>query len=214
LIAVVPIRSGSKGIPNKNIKLFNDKPLIWWVLNSLEQSNISQIIVATDPEYKTIVNNFGFSKVITYLRDPNNSRDTSSTEDVLLETITQLNLKDDIMLVQATSPLTTTKDINGGIKLYKKYDSVLSVVKQKRFIWGNGKPLNYSYTNRPRRQDWGGYFVENGSFYINSSSNIIEYKNRLSGNIGMYEMEESTYYEIDNISDWIIMESLQNNLNK
>lgn len=214
MIAIVPIRSGSKGIPNKNIKLFNGKPLIWWVLNSLEQSNIFQIIVATDPEYKTIVDNFGFSKVTTYLRDPKNSRDTSSTEDVLLETITQLNLEDDIMLVQATSPLTTAKDINGGIELYEKYDSVLSVVKQKRFIWDNGKPLNYSYVNRPRRQDWDGYFVENGSFYINSSSNIIEYKNRLSGNIGMYEMEESTYYEIDNISDWVIMESLQDNLNK
>lgn len=212
MVAIVPIRSKSKGIPNKNIKLFNGKPLIWWVLNSLEQSNISEVIVATDSEYKNIIDNLGFSKTKIYIRDPKNSRDTSSTEDVLLETINQLNLKDDIMLVQATSPLTTTHDINGGIKLYKDYDSVLSVVRQKRFIWDRiGNPTNYNYKNRPRRQDWEGFFVENGAFYINSSSNILKHKNRLSGNIGLYEMPESTYYEIDNISDWVIMESIQNN---
>lgn len=212
MIAILPIRSGSKGIPNKNIKLFNGKPLIWWVLNSLEQSNISQIIVATDPEYKDIIDNLGFSKTKTYIRNPKNSRDTSSTEDVLLETINQLGIEDDIMLVQATSPLTTTHDINGGIELYKKYDSILSVVNQKRFIWDKtGEPINYNYRNRPRRQDWEGFFVENGAFYINSSSNILKYKNRLSGNIGLYEMPESTYYEIDDISDWVIMESIQNN---
>ncbi len=212
MIAILPIRSGSKGIPNKNIKSFNGKPLIWWTLNSLEQSNISQTIVATDPEYKDIIDDLGFLKTKTYVRNPKNSRDISSTEDVLLETINQLNLKDDIMLVQATSPLTTTHDINEGIKLYKNYDSILSVVKQKRFIWDKvGESINYDYKNRPRRQDWDGFFVENGAFYINSSENILKYKNRLNGNIGLYEMSESTYYEIDDISDWVIMESIQNN---
>lgn len=212
MIAIVPIRSGSKGIPNKNIKSFNGKPLIWWVLDSLEKSNVEQIIVSTDPEYKDIIEKFGFSKVITYTRNSKNSRDTSSTEDVLLETISNLNLKGDIILAQATSPLTTFEDINGGINLYKDYDSILSVVNQKRFIWNKEGAINYNYNNRPRRQDWNGFFVENGAFYINSSENILKYKNRLSGNIGLYEMPEYTYYEIDDINDWVIMESIQNNL--
>jgi len=209
MVAIIPIRSGSKGIPNKNIKLLAGKPLVWWVLDALENSKVDKIIVALDKEYIDLVESFSFSKLEIYLRDLNNSQDTSSTEDVLLEVINNLNLKDDIMLVQATSPLTSYKDFNGAIDFYKNYDSVLSVVKQKRFIWDNkGNSLNYNYTKRPRRQDWNGYFVENGAFYINHSSNILKNKNRLSGNIGCYEMDEKTYYEIDSEDDWKIIENL------
>lgn len=209
MIAIVPIRSGSKGIPDKNIKLFNDKPLVWWVLNSLQTSNVDKIIVATDKEYIDLINSFKLLKVKTYLRDSNNSQDTSSTEDVLLEVINKLNIEDDILLAQATSPLTSSEDFNKGIKLYSKYDSVLSVARQKRFIWEDqGKPLNYNYLKRPRRQDWDGYLVENGAFYINSSSNILKDNNRLSGNIGLCEMDETSYYEIDTVTDWKILESI------
>lgn len=209
MIAIVPIRSGSKGIPNKNIKLLAGKPLVWWVLNALENSNIDKIIVALDKEYIDLVKSFSFNKVKIYLRDPQNSRDTSSTEDVLIEVINNLNIEDDILLAQATSPLTTSNDFNGGIELYKKYDSILSVVNQKRFIWNNqGISINYDYKNRPRRQDWGGYLVENGAFYISNSINILESKNRISGNIGLYKMDEKTYYEIDSKNDWKIIQNL------
>lgn len=209
MVAIVPIRSGSKGIPNKNIKLLAGKPLIWWVLNALENSNVDKIIVALDKEYIDIVKSFSFSKVKIYLRDPKNSRDISSTEDVLIEVINNLNIKDDILLAQATSPLTTNNDFNGGIELYKKYNSILSVVNQKRFIWNNqGMSVNYNYKNRPRRQDWEGYLVENGAFYISNSTNILESKNRISGNIGLYKMDEKTYYEIDSEDDWEIIKNL------
>ena len=209
MIAIVPIHSGSKGIPNKNVKILAGKPLVWWVLNSLEQSKVNKIIVSTDPEYKKIIENFKFNKLKVYIRDKKNSTDISSTEDVLLETISKLKLVDDIILVQATSPLTSFKDINNGIKLYNNYDSILSVVRQKRFIWNSeGKSLNYNYKLRPRRQDWNGYLVENGAFYINHSSNILRDKNRLSGKIGLCEMNEKTYYEIDSLDDFKIIENL------
>jgi CMP-N-acetylneuraminic acid synthetase len=211
MVAIVPIRSGSKGIPNKNVKLLKGKPLIWWVLNSLQHSNVDSIIVATDIEYQDIIKEFLFSKVKIYIRDSKNSRDTSSTEDVLIEVINSLNIKDDILLAQATSPLTTSNDFDNGIELYKNYDSILSVVNQKRFIWSSqGKSLNYNYTKRPRRQDWEGYYVENGAFYINSSSNILKYRNRLSGNIGYSIMKDITYFEIDSEDDWKIIENIIN----
>lgn len=209
MIAIVPIRSGSKGIPNKNVKLLAGKPLIWWVLNALENSNVDKIIVALDKEYIDLIRSFSFSKVKMYLRDPKNSRDTSSTEDVLIEVINNLKIEDDILLAQATSPLTTSNDFNGGIELYKKYDSILSVVNQKRFIWDSkGISVNYNYRNRPRRQDWDGYLVENGAFYISNYARILESENRISGNIGLYKMDEKTYYEIDSEDDWKIIENL------
>tara|TARA_B100000497_G_scaffold120567_1_gene149176 strand:+ start:2242 stop:2886 length:645 start_codon:yes stop_codon:yes gene_type:complete len=211
MIAILPIRSGSKGIPHKNIKLFNEKPLIWWTLNTLENSNVDKIIVASDDQhYLKIVEDFNFTKVNLFKRTQECSTDTATSESVLLEVISVLNLNDDILFVQTTSPLTTSKDFNKGIELYKEYDSVLSGVKQQRFIWGKeGNSLNYDYKNRPRRQDWEGYFVENGAFYINSSNNILKHKNRLSGNIGLCEMDEFHYYEIDSMQDWAILENLQ-----
>lgn len=209
MIAIVPIRSGSKGIPNKNIKLLAGKPLVWWVLNALENSNVDQIIVATDEEYMELISELEISKKITYVRDLKNSKDKSSTEDVLIEVINNLQINDDIMLVQATSPLTTSNDINNGIELYKNFDSIVSVVKQKRFIWDkNGVAINYDINNRPRRQDWEGYYVENGAFYINHSSNILKDKNRLSGKIGCSIMDDKTYFEIDSEDDWDVIENL------
>jgi len=209
MTGIVPIRSGSKGIPNKNVKLLAGKPLIWWVLNALENSCVDIIIVALDKEYIDLVKSFSFSKVKIYLRDLKNSRDSSSTEDVLIEVINNLNIKDDILLAQATSPLTTSNDFNGGIELYKKYDSVLSVVNQKRFIWDSkGISVNYNYMNRPQRQDWDGYLVENGAFYICNYARILESENRISGKIGLYKMDEKTYYEIDSDDDWKIVENL------
>lgn len=214
MIAIVPIRSGSKGIPHKNIKPFNGKPLVWWTLNALENSKVDKIIVSSDSQqYLDLVKSFKFTKVTLYKRTPKCSTDKSSTESVLLETISFFSIDDDVMLVQATSPLTSTLDFNLGVELYGKYDSVLSVVRQQRFMWDpKGIPLNYDYNNRPRRQDWGGYLVENGAFYINSSSNILKYENRLSGDIGLYEMDEFHYYEIDSMQDWVILENLQKTL--
>lgn len=210
MIAIIPARGGSKGIPNKNIKIINGKPLIWWSIDVLEKANVDRIIVSTDSVvYKKIIEDFNFSKVEVIIRSTKNSSDTSSTESVLIETINTLGLQDDIILVQATSPLIKTNHINEGINLYKKYDSILSVVCQKRFFWNkDGVPLNYDYKNRPRRQDFEDVFIENGAFYINSSVNIIKTKNRLSGKIGLYEMPLYSYFELDDDSDWEIISKL------
>ena len=210
MIAIIPARGGSKGIPNKNIKIINGKPLIWWSIDVLEKANVDRIIVSTDSvDYKKIIEDFNFSKVEVIIRSTKNSSDTSSTESVLIETINTLGLQDDIILVQATSPLIKTNHINEGINLYEKYDSILSVVCQKRFFWNkDGAPLNYDYKNRPRRQDFEDVFIENGAFYINSSVNIIKTKNRLSGKIGLYEMPLYSYFELDDDKDWEIISKL------
>ena len=208
MIAIVPIRAGSKGIPNKNIKLLGGKPLVWWVLNSLQNSNVERTIVATDYEYVSLLESFEMDLDI-YIRDSKNSTDNSSTEDVLVEVINTFELDGDVMLVQATSPLTTSEDINKGIEMYQNFDSILSVVEQKRFMWSkDGVPMNYNISNRPRRQDWDGYYVENGAFYINHSSNILRDMNRLSGNIGCSVMNDTTYFEIDSEDDWRIIENI------
>ncbi len=211
VIAFMPARVGSKSIPEKNIKIFCGKPLVFWNLLALQESNIDEIIVATDSlKIKEVVNSFNFSKVKVYERSTENSQDTSSTESVILEYINSANLSDEdtFMLVQATSPFTQIEHFNQGLDLFDKYDSVLSCCQSKRFSWKNGKALNYDINNRPRRQDFQGTLIENGAFYISSVSAIKETKNRISGDIGIYQMPEYTYTEIDEMEDWIVGESL------
>ena len=220
-IAFIPARCGSKSIKFKNIKLFCNKPLIYWNIKALEESLvIDEIVVATDcNKIKKTVEAFEFKKVRVYKRDKLNAKDNSSTESVILEFLHKENFndKDKFILVQATSPLTETKDFEEALIKMKNdnSDSLLTCVRVKRFLWNNNnEPINYSFEKRPRRQDFRGVLIENGAFYINSVSNIISSKNRLSGKVSIYEMEEYKYVEIDEDNDWIIAESLMKKYSK
>ena len=214
-IAFVPVRCGSKSIPYKNIKDFCGKPLVYWTLKAIEDSEkIDKVYVATDcNEIKDIVNSFLFTKVEVYDRDEENAVDTASTESVMLEFINKQDFKDkdNFILVQATSPLTQAKDFDNALKQYEneKTDSLLTCVRTKRFFWNiNGTPINYDYKTRPRRQDFDGILMENGAFYINTIVNIKKYKNRLSGKISIYEMAEFNMLDIDEEDDWIVGEKI------
>jgi N-acylneuraminate cytidylyltransferase len=214
-IAFVPIRCGSKSIPLKNIKEFCGKPLVYWSLEALQNSkNIDKVFVATDcDEIKSVVNSFRFDKAQVYNRDQENANDSASTESVMLEFINKQSFDDSdlFFLVQATSPLTQTKDFDEALEIIKNQnaDSLLTCVRAKRFYWNDdGTPYNYDYKNRPRRQDFHGLLMENGAFYINSISNIKKNKNRLSGKVVIHEMKEFTSVEIDEEDDWIIAEKL------
>ena len=213
--AFIPVRGGSKSIPLKNIKPFCGKPLVCWNIEALEDtSEIDEIIVATDSdEIENTVNSFNYKKARIYRRLAENACDTASTESVMLEYINAAQLSDDnvFMLVQATSPLTTSTDFQGGLKLYfdGKFDSILTCVRNYRFFWNeDGTSKNYDYKNRPRRQNFNGMLMENGAFYINTVKNIKTFGNRLSGKIGIYEMPEYTAAEIDEPDDWIVLENL------
>ncbi len=215
VIAFIPVRGGSKSIPLKNIKPFCGKPLVCWNIEALEQClNVDEIIVATDSDkIEEVVTSQSYKKTKVYRRSAENACDTASTESVMLEYINHTRLfKDDVfMLVQATSPLTETQHFAEALTMYRKgeYDSMLTCVRNYRFFWNtDGTSMNYDYSNRPRRQDFEGMLMENGAFYINKVGNILESGNRLSGQIGIYEMPEYTATEIDEPDDWIILENL------
>lgn len=217
-LAFIPIRSGSKSIKDKNIKILCGKPLIYWSLEALENSSIDKIVVALDcKKYENIVLSFNFKKVEIYRRDSTNAQDFSSTESVMLEFINKANLaaNDTFMLIQATSPLIETSDVEGALALSLKYSSVLSCVRSKRFFWDSTfRPLNYNFTNRPRRQDFSGLFKENGAIYISKVGQIVESKNRISGEIGIYEMAEYKGVEIDEELDFILTQSIMRHYQK
>lgn len=214
-IAFIPVRGGSKSIPLKNIKLINNRPLIYWVLDAAQSCEyIDKIFVSTDSqEIKDIVNKYKGSKVCVVDRSKETSTDSATTESAMIE-FAKKQIFNNIVLIQATSPLLTPEELIKGFIAYDKegIDSVLSVVNQKRFIWKkeNDKciPQNYDFYNRPRRQVFDGFLVENGAFYITSRDRLLKYNSRISGNIDCVIMDDASYFEIDEPNDWTIVESL------
>ena len=213
-VALIPVRGGSKSIPLKNIKEIAGKPLVYWTAKAANDcKDIDIVYIATDSEIiRKTINGFKLNKVRVIDRGKDTATDTASSESVMMEFARKYEF-DNIVLVQATSPLLKSSDIENGFKLFHKdkTDSVVSVVRQKRFIWetneeGYAASINYNIFNRPRRQEFKGYLVENGAFYITSKKALIDSRNRISGNIKACEMDESTYFEVDEENDWIIIE--------
>jgi N-acylneuraminate cytidylyltransferase len=215
-VAFIPVRGGSKSIPLKNIKELCGKPLVYWSIKAAcECEFIDKVYVATDSSIiKKTVEGFSLENVSVIERGKDTATDTASTESAMLEFASNYEF-DNIVLIQATSPMLTGNDLDKGFVIFNDNgtDSVLSAVRQKRFCWAyvkdeNAEPMNYDVYHRPRRQEFDGYLVENGAFYITSKNNLVKSGNRISGNIKIVEMPEETYYEIDEPSDWVIIEKL------
>lgn len=218
-VAIIPARGGSKSIPLKNIKLLNGKPLIYYVIQAAADcKGIDAVFVSTDSEdIKTTVARMEFSNVHVIGRSPQSATDTSSSEEVLLEFAAQHDFEH-LVMIQATSPLLTSAQLTEAVTRYHaayqedKADSMLSVVRQKRFIWndvdGLSIPINYNPLDRPRRQDFDGYLVENGAFYITNRESLKGSGCRISGKTLYYEMPEESYFELDEPSDWNIIEGI------
>ncbi|MDO8663918.1 MAG: acylneuraminate cytidylyltransferase family protein [Candidatus Wildermuthbacteria bacterium] len=214
IVAFIPIRGGSKSIPLKNIKELAGKPLAFWVIQAaLNCSLVDEVVVSTDSDaIKNKVGELKDGKLRIIGRSKETATDTASTESAMLEFARADDSFKHIILIQATSPLLESSHLEAGIKKYfeNKYGGLLSVVRQKRFIWeekgGKANPVNYNPLKRPRRQEWDGFLVENGAFYITSRENLLQTNCRLSGEMGVYEMPEETYFELDEPSDWIIIE--------
>ena len=156
-IAFIPIRSGSVGIPNKNIKDFCGKPLIYWTTKAASDCELIDVVfVAVDcDEYEKIIMNFNLPNVYVYRRDFQNAQSNSTTEDVLIEFINKSLYfdQDKIVLMQATNPLIMSYQLNKAILSFQQgnCNSMLSCSEFKRFIWGLDKNNNaYSYNYHPQ----------------------------------------------------------------
>ncbi|RJQ47417.1 MAG: N-acylneuraminate cytidylyltransferase [Nitrospiraceae bacterium] len=211
IVALIPLRGGSKSIPRKNIKDIAGKPLCAWALEAACKAiGASNVYVSTDSaEIAGVVEGLGLGvKIIE--RPGELATDTASTESVMFHFAGVVDFST-VITLQATSPLTTPDDINKALRLFKKneYDSMLTGVRTRRFFWtSDGKALNYNPRKRPRRQDMEGWIMENGAFYITKGNILQRYKCRLGGRIGIYEMPPETAVEIDEPEDWEAAERL------
>lgn len=213
IIALIGLRSKSKRIENKNIQNFCGKPLCYWVIKKANECRkIDKVYVLTDSkDYKRIVKSFKFKKVKILIEK--NIKEDGNVNLPFQFIIDYPEIKFDILcLLQAPCPFV---DIDNALTnfLIENNDSQLSVVRQKRFFWHEyGYPKNYRIYERPKTQELEGELVEIGDCYITTRKNLLKSKNFLGGKIGLFELPEYCYFEIDNEIDWAIMESISEKL--
>lgn len=208
-VALVPLRGGSKSIPDKNIRLIAGKPLCAWVLEAACRSGVfDKIVVSTDSlKITDVVESLDLPVEILH-RPAELATDEASTESVMLHAAEVLDF-DVLATIQATSPFVQAEDFQKAYNLFKagSYESLLTAVRTKRFFWNDdGTALNYAPQQRPRRQDFSGSLMENGAFYFTKRNILTNTGCRLGGRICIYEMAAESAVEIDEQEDWAFVE--------
>ena len=211
VLCIIPIRSGSKTLKNKNIKEFKGKPLSFHNIKTAEASNIFlKIVVATDShKYIRILKKMiSIDKTEFFIRSKKSASDTAQTELVLKEVIKKFKNYDIITLIQVTTPHLKPLHLKKALIKFNKfnYDSLFSSYASKRFFWRNNRnnyePLNYNFKKRPMHQNIKETYVENGAFYIFKKKQFLKKNNRLFNKIGTYVMTENESIEIDSLQDF------------
>ncbi len=229
ILAVIPARSGSKGIPEKNIKLLGKFPLIAYsIKTALKSKLLDKIIVSTDSE-KIAKIALQYGAEVPFLRPKELAMDTTPTLPVLehaLHFFLQKNeTYDAICLLQPTSPFRTVDFLNQAINKFieLKPDSLVSVREvphefNPHWIFEPDKNnfLKISTGDEkiiPRRQDLPKAYYRDGSIYIINTNTILKKNNLLGNRIAYIETPENIpYVNLDTPEDWKIAEKIIKNV--
>lgn len=217
-LAIIPARGKSKGIPRKNIRDLEGKPLIAYTIDAAQRSeSLDRIIVSTDDdEIRRISEGFG-AEVIR--RPPELGEDRSPTIDTILHVLDALEKDgyrpDDVMLLQPTSPLRTKTDIANATRLYRDSgcDSLISVCEMNHPpYWSLGikgqflVPIFPKKMQLARRQDLPKSYLPNGAIFISSPTIVKRSRGFYSGRIVPYIMPSERSLDIDSEMDFEIAE--------
>ena len=219
VLAVIPARGGSKGIPGKNIKLLGGKPLIAWTIEAaLAAQLVDRVVVSTDdPQIAEVSRRYGAEVV---LRPAELAGDFAASELALLHVLDALRQQegyrpDVLAFLQCTSPLTLPEDIDGtvGIVANETYDSAVTMVHFHYFLWrenemGQMEGVDHMATRRLMRQEREPEYMEVGAIYAMQVSGFVERKFRFFGRIGKYLLPISRAFEVDEPEDWMLAEML------
>lgn len=218
--AVIPARGGSKGLPMKNIRLLHGKPLLAYMIKAAQEAlQIDKVFVSTDShDISKIAMEYGAELII---RPAELSDDTASSESVLFHAVeffvqNKIEVPDVLLLLQCTSPFTTSVDIDGTIQalLENNAESALAVVPFQHFLWKEGydsylKGINHDGKIRQRRQDLEPQYLEAGSVYAMRTDCFLKEKTRFCGNTTQFVCSDShRCLEIDDAADFFMAEAM------
>lgn len=222
-IAIIPARSGSKGLPDKNIKLLNGKPLLAYSIEAALVSGMFDAVhVSTDSErYADIARQYGADE--PFLRSAETSSDTASSEDAIREVLRRYEKMgqrfDAFMLLQPTSPLRTAGDIRAAFDVMteKHAESVVSVCEMEHSpLWSNTLPPDGSMRafiradGSKRRQELETYYRMNGAIYLVKTEHFLRTGSLYGDDCYAYIMTAERSVDIDTPTDFLFAECLLN----
>ena len=211
ILAVIPARAGSKGIPKKNTRMMAGKPLIGYAIeNALNSKWITDIAVSTDAEeVKAVAAKYNVEIIDrpAYLCE-----DDVTLDSVVFHTYSIMKQTKDydiIITLQPTSPLLKVETLDAAIQAHieKGLDTTIAVVNKPHLAWGKEQgvivPL---YEKRVNRQYLPPHYSETGAFLITNSRFVTE-QNRFGNKVSVFEMSENESIDIDNRQDWVLAEA-------
>jgi N-acylneuraminate cytidylyltransferase/CMP-N,N'-diacetyllegionaminic acid synthase len=224
ILCVIPARSGSKGIKNKNIIKLGGQPLIAWPINAaLKSRYLDMVLVSTDSlKISKIAKKYGAE--VPFLRPKKLATDNARTVDVIKHAIKFLYKKlfffDYVLCLEPTSPLTSTNDIDNAIKIltknFNKADSVISVSycssqhPEYLFIKNNNNLLERYLDKKKysRRQNLKNYYFIDGSLYLSKVKSLFSNNSFITKKTIPFIMPKYKSFEIDDKVDLLIYKSL------
>ena len=218
VLGLIPARGGSKGVPRKNIKLLDGKPLLAYSAESaLKARRLSRVILSTEDEEIAEVGR-GVGLDVPFMRPAELATDTAATFPVVMHAIDTLRSQGDsydaVCLLQPTNPLRRAMDIDECIGIMERYgsDSVVSVLPVPEpfnpmwVFWkqDDGRLVLSSGESEPvaRRQDLPQAFHRDGSVYLSRTNVLFEHGNLYGRSIQSYEMDPQYAVNIDTANDW------------
>jgi YrbI family 3-deoxy-D-manno-octulosonate 8-phosphate phosphatase len=212
VLAVIPARGGSKGVPGKNLAPVGGVPLVARAVRAcVEAENVTDVVVSTDdPSIAEAARTAGAEIV---QRPPAIAGDTATSEDAVIHAMdayqaTHGRTAEVVLLVQCTSPFITPGDIDGVTTAITRdgADTALTVAATHGFVWrqdrgGDGYGVNHDKSNRPRRQDREPEFLETGAAYAMRADAFREARHRFFGRTALVRTDPSRVLEIDEPGD-------------
>lgn len=217
ILALIPARGGSKGLPGKNIKDFRGKPLIAHTIEAALSSRlIGDVIVSTDDQQIYDVS-IKYGARETFLRPASLAKDNSLVIDTYIYTLDRLSQKgmkiDDFVVLQPTSPLRTSKDIDSAVTMFyeNEADSVISYTREShpihwhKFLDDNGRFEDIFTKDICNRQSLRPSYYPNGSIYV-FKSELIKRRKYYSENSYAYVMPAWRSVDVDTLDDFELAE--------
>lgn len=220
ILGLIPARGGSKGLPGKNIRPLMGKPLICWTVEAAQNSSyLDKIYVSTDSqEILDATNKCGLAN--NRLRPDALAKDTSGVIDTIVDTLTWLSSNgetyDMVALLEPTSPLRKSGDIDRGIEMMANSDadSVISVGEialehpDYAKVIKNGRVESYIEAKQGMRQDLPTVYFPYGVLYLTNVPYLLRERKAYGGRILALPIERWQNYEINDICDFMCVESI------
>ncbi len=216
-LSIIPARAGSKGINNKNVKLFLGKPLfIWSLLSALEHTDSTVVVSSNCPLVKSQFDLFERKDECVFIDRPDElSTDKSKTEDCMIHAISIMGTSfDTVSLLQPTSPVRERGMVDRAFSILKdsKKNSLISVSCHTPFFVQNSNPVKWLYdpVQRKMRQDISEeelYYHDDGCLYVNSMESFLATQCRVdTESVVLYKNDKVSSMQIDCDVDWNVLE--------